>query len=78
MSSTREHGSFGETTGTERQDMRVIFEITLVKSGRFSEDEAREIADMIFEGGDFSLIDPQLMDKYNSFILDLAGSRGGS
>jgi len=78
MSSTREHGSFGETTGTERQDMRVVFEITLVKSGQFSENEAREVADMIFDDKDPSLIDPQLLDRYNRFILKLAGSGGAS
>ena len=78
MSSTREHGSFGETAGTERQDMRVIFEITLVKSGRFSEEEASKIADVIFEGKDFSLVDPLLMHKYNRFILWLARQGGES
>lgn len=53
-------------------DKRLVFETTLVKSGGFTEEEARQIADMIFGDKPPSLVDPELMYKYNHFILRLA------
>ena len=58
-------------------DKRLVFETTLVKKGGFTEEEARQIADMLFGDKPPSLVDSELMYKYNRFILNLAHSEGG-
>jgi len=78
---------FAEATGIElpagtsepdvEPDKRLVFETTLVKEGGFTEEEARQIADMLFGDKPPSLVNSELMYKYNRFILDLARSEGG-